>query len=264
MADDFVLEPEAEKEIIDSELKKFNWGAAVFCFIWGLFNGAFLRCIATYMVALVLVGVVLLTVPDKIYAVVVFALFLFYLGVKGSSWAWEQKKWKDVRHFVVVQNRWNMAALVVFGIFFIVPMLSFMVIYLISGEAIFKSISAMRLPDKDDPFVELFLTDVNVTSAANEDVIIDYLIKDKSDVSENKYTRYNKNTVKVDSSLFSPKQDDTETLYTFKKEAICKLKKKNCYIIRYKYEENKVFPVAKMYFDSVGKYKTVKLLSKQQ
>ena len=135
--------------------------------------------------------------------------------------------------------------------------------YLIAGDAIFRSLAAIKTPDKDNPFVELFLSDANFTSAANEDAIIEYLVKNKSDISENKYTRFNRNTVKVNSALFSTKVTETEDLYTFKKEAICKLPKKNCYIIRYKYEQGKISPVAKMYFDSVGRYKTVKVIAKK-
>ena len=263
MEENIDIEQGNERFLIRTEIGKFNWGAAVFGFVWGLFNGAFLRCISTYMVALVLTGFVLLSIPNKLASVIVCAMYFIYMGVRGSKWAWEEKKWENIERFSVVQGRWNLAALICFGIFFIIPMISFSIIYLISGEAIFKSFAELRMPDKDNSFIELFLTDVNVTSAANEDVIIDYLVKNKSDISENKYTRFNKNTVKVDSSIFSTKKAEIEDLYSFKKEAICKLPKKNCYIIKYKYEGGKITPVAKMYFDSVGRYKMVNVVVKK-
>ena len=253
---------EDEKALIDAELKNFNWGAAVFNFFWGIFNGTFLRCISSFMVAIVLVGVVLLTVENKFASIIVYAIYFIYIGVKGNTWSWEECQWNDIKHFAKIQNRWNWAGLIFFGLFFIIPMVSFMFMYLIAGEAIFKSISKIKIQEKDTSYETLFLSDTNFTSAANEDAIIEYLVKKKSDVSENKYTRYNRNTVLVNSALFSAENSDSQDLYTFKKDIVCKIPKKNCYIIRYKYEQGKITPVSKIYFDSVGRYKIVKVVAK--
>ena len=126
--------------IINSELKKFNWGAAVFGPLWGVFNGTFLRCISTFMVMILFIGIILLTIPYKIMSIIVFVLYFIYMGFKGSKWSWEEKKWKTFERFLIIQNRWNLSALIFVGIFFIIPGISFIIIYLMMGNIIFKSL----------------------------------------------------------------------------------------------------------------------------
>ena len=252
-----------DRLLTNIELKKFSWGAASLCWIWGIFNGAFLQCISSLMVTVVLIGIVLLTVPEKICALIVYIAYILYLGVRGSKWAWENKSWESLQHYVEVQTKWNIAGLICFGIFYLIPLVSFAIIYMIFGESIFASINNVKFQEKDKTAVELFLTDTNVTSAANADALIEYLVKKKSEVTENKYTRYDKNTVKVETSIFAPDDNAIETLYTFKKEPLCKIKDKNCYIISYKYENGKITPKSKIYFDSIGRYRYIKVITKK-
>ena len=97
MAEDFDAENNNdEKLLIKTVVGKFNWGAAVFNFIWGLFNGAFLRCISILMVTIVSAGLILLYEPNKFSTIVPFFLCFLYIGAKGSKWAWEQRKWENI------------------------------------------------------------------------------------------------------------------------------------------------------------------------
>lgn len=61
------------------EIKKWNWGAFFANWIWGIGN----RTYSALLTLIPLVG----------------WIFAFVLGVKGSEWAWQNKRWKSVDHF---------------------------------------------------------------------------------------------------------------------------------------------------------------------
>lgn len=79
---------------VPQELKRWNWGAFFLTWIWGLGNRVYLS--------------LLWFVP-----IIGWFLVPFLLGAKGSTWAWEHKRWENVQHFQKVQAYWALA-----GIFF--------------------------------------------------------------------------------------------------------------------------------------------------
>jgi len=64
--------------IVPEEVKGWSWGAFSLNWIWGL-----------------------------AWAIV--------LGIKGSEWAWRNKKWDSIEHFESTQRIWNIAGIVVFA-----------------------------------------------------------------------------------------------------------------------------------------------------
>jgi len=70
------------------EIKKWNWGAFLLNWIWGLGNKVYimLLCLIPY------VGFIMAIVG----------------GVKGSEWAWRYKRWDSIEHFKRVQKKWAM------------------------------------------------------------------------------------------------------------------------------------------------------------
>lgn len=78
---------------VPAEIDRWNWGAFTLSIIWGIGNN-------TWIALLSLVPVVQIVMP-------------FILGVKGSAWAWRNKRWQDVAHFRRVQRRWAIAGLIV-------------------------------------------------------------------------------------------------------------------------------------------------------
>ncbi len=83
---------------VPAEIKGWNWGAFFLNWIWGLFNNTFIA---------------LLTLVPCVGWVMAFVL-----GVKGSEWAWRNKKWESVERFKQVQKYWGLASLGLF-VFFI-------------------------------------------------------------------------------------------------------------------------------------------------
>jgi hypothetical protein len=110
---------------------RWNWGAFLLNWIWGLGNNTFVALLAL--------------VP------IVNVVMIFVLGAKGGEWAWRNKRWESVEHFKSVQRNWAVAGVIVWlavlGLF----------------AAIFFSIVAAI---KDSDVYQLALTKVNASEEA--------------------------------------------------------------------------------------------------
>lgn len=121
----------AEKELtIEKELKKFNWGAAYFGFIWSAVNRCFKKWFIHSLVVSLIAGVVgfgLLKLIEEFVTewyvwIVLFggaflALFVIfvcfiYVGLKGNRWAWENLQDKNIETFHKTQRTWGIVAIV--------------------------------------------------------------------------------------------------------------------------------------------------------
>lgn len=78
--------------VVPPEVDRWNWGAFLLNWIWGIGNNTYIA--------------LLMFVPF------VNVIMLFVLGVKGSTWAWRNKRWQDVDHFKRVQRNWAIAGLI--------------------------------------------------------------------------------------------------------------------------------------------------------
>lgn len=82
-----------EPQDIPPELDRWNWGAFLLNWIWGIGNN-------TYIALLTFVPIIGFVMP-------------FVLGAKGSRWAWRNGRWDSVEHFKHVQRLWAIWGLVV-------------------------------------------------------------------------------------------------------------------------------------------------------
>jgi hypothetical protein len=85
--------PRLDQNTIPAEIDRWNWGAFLLNWIWGIGN-------QTYIALLALIPGVNLVMP-------------FVLGAKGSAWAWRNGRWDSVEHFKRVQRLWAIWGLVV-------------------------------------------------------------------------------------------------------------------------------------------------------
>jgi hypothetical protein len=76
-----------------AELDRWNWGAFLLNWIWGVGNN-------TFIALLMFVPLVGLVMP-------------FVLGAKGSRWAWRNGRWDSVAHFKRVQRLWAIWGVVI-------------------------------------------------------------------------------------------------------------------------------------------------------
>jgi len=86
--------------VVPPEIDNWNWGAFLLTWIWGLGNNTFIAF---------LMFVPFVNIP-----------MWFILGVKGSAWAWRNKRWESVEAFKRTQRKWAMwgPAVVVFFVLF--------------------------------------------------------------------------------------------------------------------------------------------------
>src|ERR1700748_2760525 len=90
---------------IPPELDRWNWGAFLLNWIWGIGNN-------TFIALLTFIPFFGLAMP-------------FVLGARGSAWAWRNGRWDSVEHFKRVQRKWAiwgvvlwLAAIAMFGSIF--------------------------------------------------------------------------------------------------------------------------------------------------
>jgi hypothetical protein len=79
--------------VVPPEVDRWNWGAFLLNWIWGLFNQVYIA--------------LLMFVPF------VNLVMVFVLGAKGSAWAWRNKRWESVEEFKRVQRAWAIAGVIV-------------------------------------------------------------------------------------------------------------------------------------------------------
>ena len=71
---------------VPGQIDKWNWGAFLLNWIWGIGN-------RTYVALLMFIPLVNI-------------VMVLMLGLKGSAWAWRNKRWDSVEHFRAVQRKW--------------------------------------------------------------------------------------------------------------------------------------------------------------
>jgi len=84
---------QGKSAIVPTEIKKWNWGAFLLNWIWGVGN-------STYIALLCFVPIINI-------------IMIFVLGAKGNEWAWQNKKWDSIEQFKDVQKKWSWVGFIV-------------------------------------------------------------------------------------------------------------------------------------------------------
>jgi hypothetical protein len=103
------------KDIPDN-LYQWNWGAFFFGWFWAVCNGIYWPLI--------------FFIP--FFGLIADPIIRIILGINGSKWAWERRKWQSVEHFTRVQHNWAMAALWIF-LGSIILLIKFVVIIILAN-----------------------------------------------------------------------------------------------------------------------------------
>lgn len=72
------------QSIVPPEVKRWNWGAFLLSWIWGLGNRVYVA----------------------LWALLLGPIMAVILGIKGNEWAWRKKRWQSVEAFRRTQRRW--------------------------------------------------------------------------------------------------------------------------------------------------------------
>lgn len=73
------------------ELKRFNWGAFLFNWIWGVMHKKYITLL--YFVACLIPVIGTLGIS-------------LWFGFAGNKWAWQSKNWESIEQFNEVQKNW--------------------------------------------------------------------------------------------------------------------------------------------------------------
>ncbi|HTJ01769.1 MAG TPA: cytochrome c oxidase assembly factor Coa1 family protein [Methylovirgula sp.] len=143
--------PPADPSVLPREYDRWNWGAFLLNWIWGIGNG-------TYIALLTFIPVFGLIMP-------------FVLGANGNRWAWRNRRWDSLDHFRRVQRAWGfwgagilIAVIVLYGGLFVglVSMLTHSDAYRLGVaklEANSQAIDALGAPIKTGfPFGNISVT----------------------------------------------------------------------------------------------------------
>ncbi len=115
--------------VVPPEIDRWNWGAFLLNWIWGLFNQVFIA--------------LLMFVPF------VNIVMMFVLGAKGSAWAWRNKRWESVEHFKRVQRAWAIAGVIVVAALALLAAFVAAMFFMVSGmlkqsDAYRSSVDSLR------------------------------------------------------------------------------------------------------------------------
>ncbi|OGB59768.1 hypothetical protein A2Y26_00960 [candidate division CPR2 bacterium GWD2_39_7] len=115
-------ESKPEAKAMPEELKKFNWGAFLLTWIWGIGHSVWLA----------LAGLVLIFIP--VIGFLGSIAFAVYLGVKGNELAWKTGKYTDVEAYLALEKKWMIAGLVVVALGFVLAfMMGAAIVSMITG-----------------------------------------------------------------------------------------------------------------------------------
>ncbi|MBN1690757.1 MAG: hypothetical protein JW901_07030 [Dehalococcoidia bacterium] len=78
---------------VPEDIKGWSWGGFLLTWIWGIGNNVWIALIA------------LLGLIPYVGWIASLAMSIV-LGIKGSEWAWQHKKWESIEHFKKVQRSW--------------------------------------------------------------------------------------------------------------------------------------------------------------
>ena len=96
------------------ELKKFNWGAFLVTWIWGLGNNVRISLWS-------LLGLLAFIPAISIFIAIPIFAFQIWLGINGNKLAWGNNQWDSVEQFNTVQKKWAMwSAIITVGLPFII------------------------------------------------------------------------------------------------------------------------------------------------
>ena len=78
--------------VVPDEIKGWNWGAFFLNWIWSIGNNVWIGLLA------LILGIIMSII----------------LGIKGSEWAWQNRRWESVEQFKTVQHIWAVWGVVIF------------------------------------------------------------------------------------------------------------------------------------------------------
>jgi hypothetical protein len=87
-----------QDEELPMELMRFNWGAFLFNWIWGVMNNKYVTLLYFVACLIPVLGPIGISI---------------WFGISGNKWAWQSRKWASIEEFNRVQTNWVRAWFVI-------------------------------------------------------------------------------------------------------------------------------------------------------
>ncbi len=94
---------------------KFNWGAFTLTWIWGIGNKSYITFTIFASALLAIIPIIGMLGPLG---------FSIWFGIKGNTWAWQNKRFPNIKSFHENQKKW---AIIGISIYIISSILSFII-----------------------------------------------------------------------------------------------------------------------------------------
>ena len=93
-----------DSPVLDIVAKRFNWGACLLSWIWGLGNRSYITLI---IFPIAISGII------PVLGIIVQLGVMIWFGINGNKWAWQNKRWNSIEEFHRVQKKWAIAAAII-------------------------------------------------------------------------------------------------------------------------------------------------------
>ena len=129
---------------------KFNWGACLLSWIWGFGNQTYIT----------LINIILFFVP------VVNIIVAIWFGRKGNEWAWQNKRFKDIKQFNENQKKWAIAGVIFYII--LIPVTYFILSGGLDYLALKTKVDNSKISEKTSLPIENITEKINKTDEKNK------------------------------------------------------------------------------------------------
>lgn len=103
---------EGDKAFVPDTVKnKFNWGAFLMTWVWGIFNNSFITLTFVILMILTLISSLKISAITFIF-LFLDLIFMIWFGIKGNTWAWQNKRYSGIARFHEVQKKWAIGSLI--------------------------------------------------------------------------------------------------------------------------------------------------------
>lgn len=103
------------------DLKRFNWGAFLMNWIWGIMHGKYITLLYFVACLIPVIGPIGISI---------------WFGFSGNKWAWQSRNWASIEEFNQCQRNWVKLWIILFVLGLIFAIKAFLVLAYIGSNTI--------------------------------------------------------------------------------------------------------------------------------
>ena len=183
---------------------RFNWGAFLLHWIWGIGNKTYIACVVLAIALIPFIGGL--------------ASFCFcvWLGIKGNEWAWQNKHFSDIEAFHENQRKWAVAGVIIL-------ILSILLSIFVVGFYMKNSANEITVAQHRT------MTLKNINSL-QEAIAMNEALEVKCDFSSEGLAACFLKRMPLATKEGNTLKDNNGSVWTFNGNGICEYEEDNCYV----------------------------------